>query len=783
MNRGLVTACGVAAFLFGLPFFSPPAWADPLPGTKPLTIDQPLDVIMVDGIDRFALRETELSVGRRSAFWNRDFSGVAAYEKSIAPNRERLRTILGAVDKRSEARSIELIGTNFQPALIARGPHYNVLSVRWNVMEGVTAEGLLLQPADQPVARIVVIPDADWTPEMLAGLAAGVPEESQLARHLVEYGCQVLIPTLISRDDTYSGNPDVRFTNQPHREFIYRQAFEMGRHVIGYEVQKILAAVDQCTLLNQVQKNDVPIGVAGIGEGGLLALYSAAIDTRINGALVSGYFQPRENLWQEPIYRNVWALLREFGDAELASLIAPRALVIEAAAAPESAGPPAPKPGRTGAAPGKIVTPKLESVRSEFDRAVGYFEKLHQLDKLSLIVSGDGNGSAGSPAALRAFLKLVGVAEPLRQADEQVKDVRTGFDPQERQKRQFDELVEFTQRLLRRSARVRDKVWEKADRTSPATWEQTSKTYRDMVYDELIGRLQPATIDPNVRTRQVLEEPGFVGYEVLIDVYPDVVAGGILLLPKDLKPGEKRPVVVCQHGLEGVPMDTISRDPERKGAVEYYSGFAAVLAERGFITYAPQNPYRGHDRFRTLQRKSNPLKRSLFSYIIPQHQRTLDFLKALPGVDPQRIAFYGLSYGGKTAVRVPPMLTDYCLSICSADFNEWVVKNTTVDNGTSYVFTPEYEIFEWNMGHMANYSELSSLMTPRPFMVERGHFDGVAPDEWVAWEYSKVRRHYDILKLGDKTEIEFFTGPHKINGVGTYEFLHKHLNWPKPAGK
>jgi hypothetical protein len=70
-------------------------------------------------------------------------------------------------------------------------------------------------------------------------------------------------------------------------------------------------------------------------------------------------------------------------------------------------------------------------------------------------------------------------------------------------------------------------------------------------------------------------------------------------------------------------------------------------------------------------------------------------------------------------------------------------------------------------------------MTPRPFMVERGHDDGVAPDEWVAWEYAKVRRHYDKLGLGDKTEIEFFNGPHKINGVATYDFLHKHLNWPK----
>ena len=80
---------------------------------------------------------------------------------------------------------------------------------------------------------------------------------------------------------------------------------------------------------------------------------------------------------------------------------------------------------------------------------------------------------------------------------------------------------------------------------------------------------------------------------------------------------------------------------------------------------------------------------------------------------------------------------------------------------------------------IANDAVLSNLMTPRPFKVERGHDDGVGIDEWVAFEYAKVRRHDNKLGLGDKTEIEFFNGPHTINGPATYEFLHRHLNWPK----
>jgi hypothetical protein len=74
---------------------------------------------------------------------------------------------------------------------------------------------------------------------------------------------------------------------------------------------------------------------------------------------------------------------------------------------------------------------------------------------------------------------------------------------------------------------------------------------------------------------------------------------------------------------------------------------------------------------------------------------------------------------------------------------------------------------------------MAALIAPRPFMVERGHFDGVGNDEWVNYEFAKVRRFYTQLGLADRTEIEHFWGPHTINGVGTFEFLHKHLNWPK----
>ena len=130
-------------------------------------------------------------------------------------------------------------------------------------------------------------------------------------------------------------------------------------------------------------------------------------------------------------------------------------------------------------------------------------------------------------------------------------------------------------------------------------------------------------------------------------------------------------------------------------------------------------------------------------------------------------------------MRIPPLLDQYVLSICSADFNEWVWKTTSVESGYSYMFTREYDMLEFDFANVVNYSDLGNLMAPRPFMVERGHMDGVAPDEWVAYEFAKIRRFYATkMNLPDSAEIEFFNGPHTINGKGTFEFLKRNLHWP-----
>jgi dienelactone hydrolase len=737
--------------------------AQQLPGTAPLTWTDDLADRMMDGAHLFAERKIAEAAQARARYWKRDLSSRGAYEKSVAANRERFRAIIGLADAREPA-AMERFALDNDPLTVADAITYRVWQVRWPVFGDVAGEGLLLEPAGAPAGHVVALADADQTPEQIAGLAPGVAPASQFARRLAENGFMVAIPALVDRGTRWSGNPAIRMTDQQHREWIYRQAYHMGRHVIGYEVQKVLAAVDWFA---RTRAAGAKIGVAGYAEGGLIAFYAAAADPRIDAALVSGYFESREHVWSEPIYRNVWSLLREFGDAEIASLIAPRGLTVEHCAAPEISSP-----------RGDLKSPALASVQAEFARIDSLVAPGFQPRALV-------QGGPGSPEAIASFGAHLGGRADRPLASLHPTDSRRAFRPDDRQKRQVQGMEKHVQSLVRGSDNVReqffllkvmpelkDETWNTQRRVPMLSAEkfiEGAKPYRRIFREEILGRFDEPVLPPNARTRRVYDNPKWTGYDVVLDVWPEVFAWGIMLVPKDIKPGERRPVVVCQHGRNGLPKDSVEGDSA------FYRDYAARLANEGFVTFSPHNLYRGEDRYRWLCRKANNVKATLFSFIIEQHAQILRWLASLPMVDGKRIGFYGLSYGGETAVRVPTVLDGYAASVCSGDFNTWTEKVSSTDLRFGYMYTIEWEMPYFNMGSTFDYAEMAYLMIPRPFFVERGHSDRVSQDQWVAYQYAKVRRLYDQLGLADRTEIQFFNGGHTINGEGSFEFLRKYL--------
>jgi hypothetical protein len=288
-------------------------------------------------------------------------------------------------------------------------------------------------------------------------------------------------------------------------------------------------------------------------------------------------------------------------------------------------------PQRSGAAPGSNKTKARSAVEAEFARA-------GQLAPKALF-SFFASGSPGSEALLGRFLRDPGTRGRLKPLGKKARLLAPLPDAALRQERQFRQLVDHTQELLAQAEFRRRDFWAKADATNVRAWQQSCKRYRAYLSKEVIGELPVPRMALNPRSRLVCDEPKYRGYEVVLDGYPDVFAYGILLVPKHIRPGQRRPVVVCQHGLEGRPQDVA--DPRVES--HYYHRYACRLAEQGFVTFSPQNLYIGGDTYRVLQRLANPLKLSLFSFVVRQHQRILEWLASLSFVDKKRLAFYGLS--------------------------------------------------------------------------------------------------------------------------------------------
>lgn len=242
---------------------------------------------MVSGIHQYLLRQYE-----PSALQARRGLRITSAGGTADAARAELRQVLGIVPSEQPrnpvvAATADIAGDGTVAMTTMAGGAISATGVSWPAftVAGATdctahGEGIWLRPTTRPVtSRVIVIPDADHSPERAS-------EPGGYALRLAEAGHEVLVVCLIDRGDTFSGSDAAQstahefgpvYTNQPHREWLHRSAFEMGRTLIGYEVSKVLAAVEALSATPVTGSPALPIGVFGYGEGGMLALHVSAL--------------------------------------------------------------------------------------------------------------------------------------------------------------------------------------------------------------------------------------------------------------------------------------------------------------------------------------------------------------------------------------------------------------------------------------------------------------------------------------------------------------------------
>ena len=632
--------------------------------------------------------------------------------------------------------------------------------VRVSIDQGFDVRALVFFPESAvPAPAVIAIPSENLTRESFAGIAAGEDPKDWLLS-LLSRGVAVAIPVTVERSLDHELSQLSGKARMTRRQLLHRVGFVVGRTMVGLEVQQVMALRTFLASLKEIDAKRV--AVLGVEQGGMTALYAAAADEAFAGAVVVDYFQKREDCWKEPVDRMLYGQLNSFGDAEVAALIAPRRLV----ALSQPSGP---------------VDSK--SADLEAKRARRFYGGLGLAERLEV---------APADRALAAGAEKIA---SLLGADRLSRDNGLGFraskhQVEEAREQHFQALYRYLQSLCEASARVRDDYWKLGTVKPEERRERVRALQGELT--RLMGTVSTEGVPLNPRTRLIEVNDRFAAYDVLLDVVPGVEAWAQLLVPIDIR--GRVPAVVAQHGLGGRPgMLTGIGEPE-DGT---YHRFAAHLADEGFVVLVPlvavgNRPFpEARDRqeqvFLGIDKALNPKVRmaaavGMMRTSIEQAKlkRFIDFLQSLPFVTSERIGYYGLSYGGYSAIWMAPLESRITASVISGHFNDWTPKISSDRIATSYLRHPDEDFTNWNVLHRFTHHELIAAMWPRAVCIEYGDHDAVTPPGWHRRAWQKLENFAQDWDAKELIVRDVFQGNHEIHFVGALQFLNRWL-WPEKA--
>jgi len=713
-----------------------------LPGTDVLV--PPKDVVaeQFKQVRDYFLRRIADARKTRDERWRPDVSSVAAYAKWIEPQRWRFRGILGLTAERPTSGKARV-------ETVADVPGCRIERITIPMSDGLSARGLLFSPKTPGRHGVILAcPDADRWPEAFSGLSGdGLPPA--WLTDLIERNAIVYVPQSIER---LQDHPYCKTTNGKDRRWIlYRLGYVVGRTMPGLDVQDVMAAMGHLAGRRDVDASR--IGIAGIGQGGMTALYVAALDRRVAAVAAADYFQQRDRCWREPVDRRLPGQLLAFGDAELAAMIAPRPLAVVRSL--------------DGGVP-------EDRVRAESARAAVFYKGISAGERLTFVANATAwNLESQTVSAVANALGLSKPAGPsvdwqVRVPGEKADAIRN---------KHFEERLAYLRHLIDASDAKRQRRWGITTRDAtdfPKVRERMLENHR-----QLVGQVPDEKTPLNPRTQLVLITDKYKAYRVMLDVVKGVQVYGNLLIPRGIK--GRVPAVICQHGLSGTPemITGLGQDKDTP-----YHAFGRHLAERGYVVFAPlilhHHPV---EHVNEQVRMADAIGMMRIAMPIAKANRVIDFLETQDCVDPKRIGYYGLSYGGYSAIWMAPLLDRLAATVVSGHFNDWRSKITTDQKATSYLRHPDEDFYNWDILHRFTHPELIAMTAPRPACIEFGERDGITTPEWTAYAWKQVVAIRDHLGLTDRIQLAHYDGVHEIHGVETFDFLDRFLMPERPVGR
>jgi len=257
---------------------------------------------------------------RAAKAWNRDYTSVEAFLKSVQPNRQRWRKVI-------KPPELEKTGD------LARRPvpWLAELDAEWLTLPlgGLTAEGLLVLPAEaspeKPVPLVIAQHGIGSFPERTFGVMDEGDAYHRYSEELLKAGFAVLAP--------------MNLRSVERRNRIERLCRLADTSLPGIELARMQLLLDE--VLADPRIDEERVGMWGLSLGGLATMFWMPLEPRIKVGVVSAWFNHRRNKMvipddryscfletrEEHAFFHGW--LTEFTDSDAASLICPRPLLIQ----------------------------------------------------------------------------------------------------------------------------------------------------------------------------------------------------------------------------------------------------------------------------------------------------------------------------------------------------------------------------------------------------------------------------------------------------------------------
>ncbi len=273
-----------------------------------------------------------------------------------------------------------------------------------------------------------------------------------------------------------------------------------------------------------------------------------------------------------------------------------------------------------------------------------------------------------------------------------------------------------------------------------------------------------------------------------------------LLLPKDIRPGERRPALMCAHGHgrgkddpagvldESLPV--AERERQQASVTRQNYDYARQFARRGYVCLAPD--WRGFgerkapsDWVRNGRDPCNVLYMAygyfgfqLLALDLWDGMRGIDYLQSRPEVDPERIGCVGLSFGG-TMTTYLAALDDRIKAAVIACYLSTVRDDALTLRGRGNFCGNQYMRDLLTFGDV---STVASLIAPKPLLAEIGERDECFVVDDALRCYGEVEQVYAAAGAADRLSRDVFPGPHSFSGRLAFDFFGRWLGVSDGAG-